>query len=249
MPARMLSGTIRPFSYRSAIKDIVGDGNITALWMLDETSGVVAVDAVNGFNGTYINGVLADTATPWGGVAPRITSLLSNPIDIYSARLNAVFDGDEHSLMIWVKMLNAGVWTDNATRFIFLLQAGGDASTFIKVNAANQFAGLRIGGGVQEVVTESGFSTTEWFCAGHSVSRSAGVDGEYKYFRNGVQIGVTQTSLGDYAGNLDPIRTVIGAALSAPPFLVHNGWLAAALITSSILTPAQFEQLYTVGLR
>ena len=241
--ALAFSGFLETLSYEEAIRQIVGDANITALWMLDEASGSAAVDSVNGLDGIYSNCALANAATPWGGVAPLFDGT-SSFVNIYSAALNAAFDGDEHSLMIWAKVANVGVWTDGILRYRMRFAAPGVNFSFMsKPSTFNLLESRRAGGGVVEIVEEVGVATIDWFCAGQTVSKSAGTSGEFKAYRNGSQVGATQTSLGDYVGNLS-IAVIGGTSI---PSLIWNGWLAGAMVTSSILTPAQMAWLYAIG--
>lgn len=234
-------------SYAQQILNVVGKSNVLALWMLNETSGAIAdnYEGTAARDGAYTGVTLADAATPWGGVAPRLDGA-NDFVNVYTTSLNDAFSGSEGSAVIWAKMSGAGVWTDGSFRTAIGLWGTGASNDIIildKSGANNTFRFFYSAGGTVETLNHS-ISTTDFFQAG--ITWSATAD-EVKFYANGIQVGTTQTALGTWTEALNTARTNIGCRNNAGPDQVFDGWLAAALVTKNALSLAQINSLYTKG--
>ena len=172
--------------------------------------------AKNGINGAATavtfdaNGALFDGASSF--------------INLYSAGLAAAFSGPAGTAMLQAKVANAGVWADGVERYLLRLYVDGNNSiAFVKSAAANTFFGAYKAGGVTEQINDVSVPTgyfTPWI----TWDKNAGVDGEVKMYFGNTQTGLTQTTLGVWAGALVDVRTCIGAAITTPGN-IHNGWI------------------------
>ena len=179
---------------------------------MDEGSGATALDfSGNGHNGAYTGVTWDGTAPPMGGQAPYFDGV-NDYLDMYSAGFAAAFDMDEGCVLIWMKNDD---WTNTPT----------DTALRIRRNAANEvkiFQGgvsgrvtyLHEGDNVVDSVTEDSFSGTAWISAMISWSVA---DDELIAYKNGVQVGITQTGLIASTGSgLSTTQTIIGAADTGP---------------------------------
>jgi hypothetical protein len=216
--------------------------NPISYWPLNELTGSTAICQINtAQNGTYTGVTLGQSVTDASGVS-FICPLFDGTndfVNIYSATLNSVFDGDETTIMVWGRVFDAGVWTDGNFRFVNRLSSG---ATYyydqFKFDANNKFQVRRRAGGSVSV-DDTPFSSVNWFHSVHTCSRIAD---EYKYFRDGSQIGTTQAGMTAWANNLLNTQTVIGAQTTAP-VLAWYGWLAHCAIWDTPLTPTQIADL------
>ena len=227
-----------------------------AYWPLWEASGDVAECLVNSAqNGAYTGVTLGQPGIGDGRTAPFFDGV-TDYVNIYSIAFRDAFalyndptgllDESEGTVMIWAKVNAVGMWTDGADRFAFRLEADDNNYVFCAKTITNNRLFFRyIAGGVAESQNIGGLTTTDWMCLGMTWSKSAGVDGEARYFLDGVQQGTTDTGLGVWAGNLNATETVIGATSTAPTVLWH-GWLAHCAIWDTPLTPASMADLAVV---
>lgn len=222
------------------IEKVLSYGPI-AYWPLNETSGVTAACQVNAAqNGTYTGVTLGQAGIGDGQTCPLFDGA-NDYADIQSATLASVFNGGEGSIVIWVKVSGAGVWTDGTTRFIMRIQPDPDNRVQMFRNAANNtLAWLYRSGGTITQVKNAGYSAVNWF---HLALTWAAVADEVKAYYNGTQAGATVNGLGVWAGV--PSLSVIGAA-TIPPINVWDGYLAHAAVWNRALTPAEIADLAVV---
>ncbi len=214
-----------------------------AYWPLWEAAGGVAECLVNpAQNGAYTGVTLGQPGIGDGNTCPLFDGA-TDFVDIFTAGLQGAFDGAEGTLMVWAKVFNVGVWTDAADRFLFRLEVDGNNYVFCAKTITNNRLFFRYtAGGVVEAQAVGGLTTIKWMCLGMTWSKLAGVNGEVKYFFDGVQQGATDTALGVWAGNLAAATTVIGTSDTAPLNLWH-GWLAHAAVWDVALTPTEMAEL------
>ncbi len=180
-----------------------------------------------------------------GLTAARMNSV-SGFINIYSAGLNADFDGAEGTMLIWGRV-DAGVWTDGTFRTMGVFFVNATNRILIrKDNANNQIGFLRIGGGIAESVTLAGVNPTTYFMIASTWSETT--DKFKAYYMDDAtpftQSGVTQVGLGAFVGNLSNTRTLVGAETGAGGS-VWNGDVAHWAVWNTPLTEEELENFTT----
>ena len=260
-----LIGTARGVSQQSAIPvfPVDDDGNFDPLWgsyaakvlttgpiaywILGEAAGAIAVDQINSpaQDGAYTGVTLGQPGIGDGNTSPFFDGT-NDFVNVFSAALNVAFDGSEGSLMAWGLVDNVGVWIDAISRHaITAFVDGANRAYQAKFNVANQIAWQYVAGGVSEFFATGGHADIDWMNLITTWSVSAGVNGEFKAFKNGIQEGATAVNLGVWVGNLDPNNTAIGANNIAPTNPWH-GNLAHCAIWDRPLTQAEITELATM---
>lgn len=216
-----------------------------AYWPLWEPSGGVAYDiSGNGHDGAYTGVTLGEEGIGDGRTCPFFDGA-NDYVNIWSAGFRDAFNGQEGSLLAWIKVFNAGVWTDVSTRRTLTLRAdtSNQMFCFSRSTADNALLTYYRGGGT--VLQRSKASLTElgWMCVGMTWSLSA--DEMIPYYQ-GAPEGSALTGLGTWVGNLLSTRTCIGAAITTPGSVWH-GWIAhCAVWAGTILSPAAMASLAQV---
>jgi hypothetical protein len=233
-------GSYAPLSYSQKVLTIA-PANLIGYWQLNETSGPTAVNSEGtaARNGTYQGVTLNNSIGPDGqpvGLWDGVNDICLNT----TASLISAFNDEELTMAIWVKMFNAGVWTDAANRTAFRCYTDGNNYLRMKKPTnANRFDYQTNVGGILDQRLKSGISETAWFHA--ALTRSIAAD-EVKAYYNGIQHGATLTGLGTWVGAL--MHANIGAdGIGSNPF---HGWLAHAAAWSTPLAAPQVLALATV---
>ena len=212
-----------------------------AYWMQDEKQGLVSYDMVTARsdgarNGAYTGPTLGQPGIGDGRTAPLYDGALDYA-DIYSVALNAAFNGQAVTIMAWIRVSAAGVWTDGNTRMVMRLRV--DANNFmqiVKVVPNGTMNWQYVAGGVSKARTVATFAgRTEWIPVALTADRAAD---EVRAYADGIQAGATLVGLGVWAGNLDPVFTLMGASTQVPnsPW---DGWLAHGIVWDRALSPAE----------
>lgn len=202
---------------------------------LNEASGTAIVDSSgNGYTGTYTGVTLADTDSPFLPDKAPLWDGVNDYGDLYSAAFGAAFNMDEFTVLLWLKASAESVWTDGTNRFLVRLVRDGTNLIGINKPTTNSTIQLqRAGGGTTKTITVAGQSGAGWLCYALSASVAGGGllgAGELKAYKNGAQIGTTQTSiLASLGSGLSSTTTTLGAAGTAGT-LVWNGWLSRLII-------------------
>jgi hypothetical protein len=218
-----------------------------AYWILGEESGTNAACQVNSAqDGTYTGVNLGSCLSPDGiNFAPYFDGA-NDYVNVYSATLNAVFDGQSGSLAIWCKMADASVWTDGSFRRSCVLRADDNNRVILKKqDVANQIGYNYIAGGVNTNNAANIGSPVSWH---HTVLTWDQSADEVIWYVNGIQQGAIVGGLGVFVGNLAATTTVIGAD-STVPALVWHGWLSHCAIWDRPLTAAEVLDLSHVRMR
>jgi hypothetical protein len=187
-----------------------------AYWPLDEASGTTAVEQMDSPNqdGTYARDVSTmGTATGIGdgNTAPSFDGT-QDFVDIYSATLDGVFDGEEVTVAGWFKVANVGVWTDgDAGDIVLLLADSNNMVRMLKHDNNDQFSSNYKADAVSKWHSITPYSETGWVHFAMTASLSAGATGEKLLYLDGVKQGATLDNLGTWAGSLSSNNTVIGA--------------------------------------
>lgn len=128
-----------------------------------------------------------------------------NYVDFYSSQLNSLFSGSQGTAMIWFKVKDAGVWTDNTTDNIFKL--GPDLNNSIHVQKdTNGILGFTYSAGG---VNENAYVTVNSLGWSHIALTWDKTNEQVRYYLNGSLIE-TDTALGVWSGALSATRTTIG---------------------------------------
>lgn len=218
-----------------------------AYWMLDEKSGTVAYDLVSGRvagaqNGAYTGVTLGQPGIGDGRTGPFYDGT-NDYTNAYSAALAAAFNGAEGTVMIWSRVANAGAWTDgNERRHLTLLADGNNYILVRKAVANNTLQWFYNAGAVFKGFTVGGYATTDFFQT--AITWSATAD-EVSVYYNGALAAATLNGLGVWAGALNAIFTVIGAA-DLVPTSSWNGGLAHCAVWDRPLPLAEIAALYVV---
>jgi hypothetical protein len=216
------------------------------VWSLvRDTSGTTAVAEVDtARNGTYTNVTLQsiDGPIPAEGDAPSFNGTTSR-LNLNSASLISLFNASQGSILLWVKVSGAGIWTNGANGYFITLAADVNNWIYIrKDNANNQIQFSYKAGSTLEAVNLTPVSPTDWFSVGVSWNKPAE---EFKAYYNGLQTGATQASLGTWAGSLAATQQVLGAFNTTPsnPF---SGYLAyAAVKFGAVWSAADFLAMHS----
>jgi len=211
-----------------------------AYWPLDELSGSVAHD----WSGHELHGAITGATLGQegpGGLGAFLFDGANDFVNVYSAALNGLFDGQEGSLMAWVKVYNAGVWDDGVQRRAVRLRVDGSNYLYFRRYEANKFASSYTAGGVA-VEGNKSTTTTGWFHVVMVWSKS----GDYvKYYWNGGTMAATDTGLGTWSGSLDPNECCIGAS-NITPVSVWHGWISCVALWDRPLSAGEIADLYVI---
>jgi hypothetical protein len=186
----------------------------------------------------------ATIGQPFGGNIPYSYSFDGNNdyVDIYSAALNTAFNGAECTIIPFIKIPTAGIWTDGTFRTSVRVRV--DGSNFIsldKSNVNNSFRFLAAGGGTTIQSTKGSLTTLS--PAMPAITRSESTD-TIRFFWNGIQEGSDFNSIGTWAGNLDPDIVLIGASTKTPT-QVWSGLITEVIIhPTRAMTATEIAEIY-----
>jgi len=213
---------------------------LIGLWPLDSKVGAtVAKDySTRGNDGAYTAVTLEQpgfgdgkTCALFDGAA----SFMQPP-----AAFRTAFNGQELSIAVWCRVLNAAVWADGGARRWLHFQVDANNSIHLTKQAtANRLEWTYVAGATASQIIKTGFSSTDWFHMGLTASKSA--DQMIAYL-NGVQEGAIQTGLGTFAGTLAAANTVIGAD-NATPTLITSGYEALVAVWTTPLSRWEIADL------
>ena len=202
----------------------------------------VAADASgNSRNGTYVNvGLDGAEGIGDGGVAASFR-VGSPVINTYSASLAGAFNGAAGTILIWVKVKDAGVWTDGASRYIVHFVADGNNFIYFrKSSASNSLQFYYSAGSTVKSTIKNAVSTTDWMCLAITWDKAG--DTAQAYY-NGSPEGAAITGLGTWVGSLGSTSTLFGAS-SLTGTASLPGALAHAAVWTKALTPAEIAAIY-----
>jgi hypothetical protein len=224
----------------SAYAQAVIATNPIAYWIMGETAGSTAACQMNALNnGTYTGVTLNNTTGPDGVTGAPFFDGINDMLNVKTANFIGNWDPDEHTVMIWAKVYNAGVWTDGATRIMWqIVQDGSNYSQCRNPSApASRMTGYEIWNG-GSARTKTSMSDTDWM---HIVSRRSKSASNYKFFYNGASWGSGNDN--PNAGATGLTKALIGVQTPSPPTNVWHGWLAHAAVWDSALSDATILSL------
>ena len=229
-------------TYAQKVLDIQ-TANLIGYWPLWEAAGVTAADqSAQANNGSYTGVDLAQPGIGDGNTCPYFGGS-GDYVNVYSAGLASDFNSQELTVALWVKVNAASFWTDAAYHYIIRLGADvANVISFDKQNTNNSLQLAYTAGGTTDQYYGTGHSDTGWIHLALTVSKAAD---QLKAYKNGSQIGATQTTLGAWVGSLASTLSVIGAQ-NTTPAAVHNGYIAHVALWTMALDAAQIASLATV---
>ena len=210
--ASVVSALVLGADYSDHVLDTQPD-HLIAYWPLWESSGSVANDE----SGNNLDGTV--TGATWGadGIGDGRTALRfdgsGDRVNIYSAGLNSAFNGQEGTILLWLRVDSWGA--DSTHRDpIRIYVDENNLIEFIKNSAGGTLQLLHRMGSYQRYVTIS-MSGTTWLCVACTWSKSAN---KFRAYLNGTQTGATQTMDGTWTGSLSSSNCAIGAGNSTASF-------------------------------
>lgn len=221
----------------------IASSSLVALWPLNEASGTTAFDqSGNGRNAAYTNSpTLGQTGIGDGGTAPLFVPANNTFVNTFTASMAAAFNGSQGTFAMWFKVSGAGVWTDAASRYLFIIAADGNNQVRLtKTTTNNQLqwvydasATLKSANVTYSATTWSHFAMT-WDKAGDA----------FKFYLNGAQSGATVNGLGVWAGV--PTAGNCGIASLGGAGSIWDGYCAMPGLWSTVLSATQISTLATV---
>jgi hypothetical protein len=212
-------------------------------WPLADPIGSASAGDESGLraHGSYTNIALEQAGIGDGRTAALFSS---SYVNIYTAALDAVFNGGEGTLAIWFQFQSAGIWTDaTARQFLQLRTDANNQATIRRTTTNNQLQAQYVAGGTSKTVNITSLGgSVAWNHFAMTWSKSA--DQVIAYI-NGAQSGATQTGLGTWAGALNSTACLIGASTTTPGNPM-SGLLAHAAAWNTPLSAAQIARLATV---
>ena len=220
------------------------NANLIAYWRLQEPSGTNAdnYEGTAARDGTYTGVTLGQTGIGDGLTVPLFDGA-NDFVDVFSSSLDTAFNLSEGSVILWMQVSGVGVWTDGALRYMLRFRVdGSNQLALLKRSQNNQVRLIREGANVIDQVDLGGQSDTDFVAWGFTWSEAAD---EVIAYKDGVQVGSTQTGLGASSGNLSSINTTIGSHTTTPA-QVWDGQLGHVAIWDTPLSAAQMSTLATV---
>jgi hypothetical protein len=212
-----------------------------------DLSGTVATDVGgNAHNGAYVGTVtLGQPGVGDGNTSIKLEG--TGCINLYSPEFASAWNGNEFTLNLFFKPLNAAFWTNGlAERFLTIRGLAGNDDIQFYHGANNRVGVTGSIGGVAFALFLSAMSTTNWIAMTLTNSYSAH---EMKLYINGKQVGTdgtqtpaTVTNLGEWTHAPLSDRCVIGAistALGNPA----SGWFAYGGDAPYALTAAEVQSI------
>lgn len=221
-------------TYQRRILNLFG-ASIIAYWPLWEPSGATANDiSGNARNGSYTGATLGQTGIGDGHTAPLFDAS-GDFCNVFSASLQAAFNGAEGALMCWARVFDAGVWTDGTLRHFlnFGVDSSNNYAALVRSTVNNRIAFNRAGGGTTRQIAFNGVTTLNWFHFAGAWSESGG---EVNAYLNGVAGAPLAPTA--WTGLVNAARCVIGGRETTPAAL-WNGWLAHAVLLNRPATPTE----------
>ena len=192
-------------------------------------------------NGTAVGVTWAnDNTGPFGTPAPFFDGA-NDYITVNTAALQAAWNagGAEWTLFLWLKVANAGVWTDGQGRMAWNYEAAGnDRGSFQKSSVANRVIFTNVGGGTIESHNLNLISDTGWLVM--AMTRSETAD-EVRYYWDATH-RATDTSIGTWSAAGAWNTNTLGAVNPTPTFPWH-GWLAHLAAFPYALSAPQITDL------
>jgi hypothetical protein len=209
-----------------------------AYYRLLETSGTSAADASgNGYNGTYNNVTLANTAGPFGGFVPLFST--TGTVNMNASAAVGATSGAEGAIVIAVKIPLAN-WTDGQVAgAIRIFNSATNYIQIYKSNTNNRLTWRRTIGADNKLISKDSMTATGWLVLGLDWSESAN---QLKAYYQGVQEGSTLTA--PAWGVTAPDEISVGA-IGLAGGNEFNAWIGEVALFSSPLGAGGHLELAT----
>lgn len=225
--------------YYQRVKSLFG-ANLIAYNPLWEPVGTTGTGSVSDISGNSCTGTPANVTFGVTGIGDGRTAAsfsgTNSKINIYTAVLAALFDGQEGGVSVWAKITPAAL-TDGANHVVAIIYA--NSSNYIeilKTTTNNQYLFDFHAGGVTKNVAAT-ITDTDWMRLTVTWSLS---NNRLTVYKNDAQIGTTQTGLGTWNGSgLSSTLCVIGAEGTA---LWWSGQVAHFMVTDREILPYEVPQ-------
>lgn len=188
---------------------------------------LASVRQANPLNGS-ISG--ATVAQPFGGRIPYGYLFDGNNdfVANYSTALNTVFNGDEGAIFIFGNVANVGVWEDSTVRYLLRYRVDGANDMWIRRETVNNRITIRrrANNVNNETIIAMPTNTSNYlFGMSWSITNT-----EFITFVSGV--GMSSAAMANnWAGALDPVRTLVGAGVTTGGNHWSGGLAAVGLST------------------
>lgn len=237
-----LAGTWQEITY----VDKVLSYNPILYYPMNETAGVTAVNAGtlgSAADGAYTGVTLNNTTGPDGTNGAPYFDGVNDYLDGTTAALIAALSLRVGSVLIWLKVANAGVWTDGTTRgLVYPYGLAGKQYRIAKLTGAssiNYYGNCNAG---VCSVNQAGLDTTAWVAAALTWSDGAN-DDEFIPYYDGAAVDVPCTSLNVCN---QALTSFLVGALATTPTGVFHGWLAHCMAFDRVLPAAEVLALSTI---
>ena len=205
---------------------------------MNEAAGGVAIDhSPEGNDGAYTGVTLGQPGIGDGLTCPFFDRV-NDYNNIYSVGLNADFDGDEGSLLTWVRFNALGDWTDGNQQYFVNINGTGEQIFLAKV-LNNTLRWYRRAGGVTDLLSVGGFADVDWM---HLAITWSVLADELVSYKDGAPAGAIQNTIGAWATALIVTANVIGAQ-NITPTNPHIGLEAHTALYTAPLPPAAIAYL------
>ena len=217
--------------------------NLIGYWPMGEASGGDAFDlSPEGNDGAYTGVTLGQVGIGDGKTCPLFDGA-NDFNNVYSTAFNTDFDGEEGTILLWIKVANAGVWLDGTVRYPFQFQVDGSNKMYIRRNTTNnELKWTYTAGGAAKDIIKGSVSSVDWMHLAVTWSKSAN---EMIAYVDGVQEGSIQTGLGTFVGSLSSTKVCFGSANTTPD-AVWDGYLAHAAVWKVPLVSGKILKAATV---
>lgn len=218
-----------------------------AYWPLWEASGTTAENLVSAaMNGTYARDVSVmgtGAGIGDGNTAPFFDGA-NDSIGIFSAALQASFNGNEGTLMAWARVVNADIWSDGTARAIVRCPHTDfdNAIALERHTVVGRIRNSRIAAGAAINSDHNGLSFTDWFHVALTWSITNNQVNTY------INAGVPVTTAGpaNWVGaTLNVNLNSIGATNWTVPNQIWHGWIAHVVLFDEALDAASIADLVT----
>jgi hypothetical protein len=213
--------------------------DLIAYWPLWEASGEVMAEDISGHD---CHGVYTGVTLGQPGIGDGKTSALfdgaTSFVNIYTTELNALFDGDELTMLIWNKHASEAAWSDGIFRRMINIEGDGDGEASInKSSTASLMQATLEATGSSNITKSSGGI---YFVPNILVASKSG--NYFRYYRSGLLVGQVAYPAGAWAADLNDTNCAIGAR-NLTPTQLYSGYLAHAAIWRTPLSDAQAKYL------
>jgi len=158
-------------------------------WIQDEKQGAVAYDRVTAHSTGARNGAYTGVSLGQPGIGDGRTAPLFDGANdfnnVFSASFAGAFSGVAGTLGCWMRVFDAGVWTDGAARHAINIRADDNNWIYIRRQPANgTLLWYYEAATVADSVSQAGYSFTGWDFAVITWDKNVGT-GEMKAYLTG----------------------------------------------------------------